>query len=127
MSSEPIPIAAITADELTRNFYRAHSSVQRVMDAIAGGRFDTDEKGAFRPLVAGVLDSRDLYFHLADLDPYIEAHRTMAGGFAQSSDWVRKAIRNVAGMGNHSSDRTIQEYADSSWNIKPAPDVPVES
>ncbi len=106
-----------------RNFYRAHSSVRRVMDAIAGGRFDTDEKGAFRPLVAGVLDARDPYFHLADLDPYIKAHRRTAEDFSQPSDWIRKAILNVAGMGNYSSDRTIREYADDIWNIKPAPEL----
>ncbi|MDM7996335.1 MAG: glycogen/starch/alpha-glucan phosphorylase, partial [Acidobacteriota bacterium] len=126
LSPEQAARMAADWDYHPRNFYRAHSSVQRVMDAIAGGRFDTDEKGAFRPLVASVLDSRDPYFHLADLDPYIEAHRTIARDFAQSSDWIRKAIRNVAGMGNYSSDRTIQEYADDIWRIRPVPAASAE-
>jgi glycogen phosphorylase len=104
-----------------RNFYRHHSSIQRVMDAIAEGRFDTDARGAFRPLVTSVLDSRDPYFHLADLDSYIAAHIRASEDFSRSSDWTRKAILNVAGMGKFSSDRTIREYAGDIWNILPAP------
>jgi glycogen phosphorylase len=104
-----------------RNFYRHHSSIQRVMDAIIDGRFDTDAHGAFQPLVSSVLDSKDPYFHLADLDPYIAAHKKASEDFSQSSGWTRKAILNVAGMGKFSSDRTIREYANKIWNILPSP------
>jgi glycogen phosphorylase len=104
-----------------RNFYRRHSSIQRVMDAIVAGQFDTDARGAFRPLVASVLDSRDPYFYLADLDPYITVHARACEDFAKPADWTRKAISNVAGMGTFSSDRTIREYAEKIWNILPAP------
>jgi glycogen phosphorylase len=104
-----------------RNFYRIHSSVQRVMDAIAGGQFDTDAPGAFQPLVASVLDSRDTYFHLADLDPYISVHTRTSEDFVRSSEWTRKAILNIAGMGKFSSDRTIREYANKIWDIHPSP------
>ena len=34
-------------------------------------------------------------------------------------DWNRKAIINIASSGKFSSDRTIQQYADEIWNIKP--------
>ena len=29
--------------------------------------------------------------------------------------WHRMALRNIAGMGRFSSDRTIREYADEIW------------
>ena len=35
------------------------------------------------------------------------------------SEWARRAILNVAGMGKFSSDRTILEYADDVWHVKP--------
>jgi len=42
----------------------------------------------------------DPYFHLADLDPYMEAHRRIAEDFVQPSSWTRKAVLNVAGWAN---------------------------
>ena len=33
------------------------------------------------------------------------------------SEWQRKAILNIAGMGSFSSDRTIREYAIDTWNM----------
>jgi starch phosphorylase len=104
-----------------RNFYRRQPSVQRVMDAISGGRFDGNDPGAFRPLIASVLDSRDPYFHLAELDPYISIHAHAAEDYARPERWTGKAILNVAGMGMFSSDRAIREYAVKIWNILPAP------
>jgi starch phosphorylase len=104
-----------------RNFYRSSSSIQRVMDAVAEGQFDTDARGAFRPLIASILDARDPYFCLADFDSYISVHDAACADFAEASDWTRKAIMNVAGMGQFSSDRTIREYAEKIWNIFPSP------
>jgi starch phosphorylase len=34
-------------------------------------------------------------------------------------EWARKAMLNVAGSGQFSSDRTIAEYAAEIWNIQP--------
>jgi glycogen phosphorylase len=103
-----------------RDFYRRFTSVQRVMDAIAGGRFDGDSRGLMQPLVASVLNGRDPYFHLADLDSYIAAQLRAAEDFSRSAEWTRKAIFNVAGVGKFSSDRTVREYADKIWNLFPA-------
>ena len=33
--------------------------------------------------------------------------------------WAKKSILNVARMGKFSSDRTIQQYADEIWGVKP--------
>jgi starch phosphorylase len=43
------------------------------------------------------------------------------GLYANPDEWARKAILNVAGAGNFSSDRTIAEYAGEIWNAKPCP------
>jgi starch phosphorylase len=39
--------------------------------------------------------------------------------FARPEDWTRKAVINALSMGPFSSDRSIREYADSIWGIKP--------
>ena len=35
------------------------------------------------------------------------------------AEWNRKAVINIASSGKFSSDRTIKEYADDIWHIKP--------
>ena len=45
----------------------------------------------------------------------------MSALYGHPDEWARKAILNVAGSGKFSSDRTIAEYADEIWNVKPCP------
>jgi starch phosphorylase len=59
--------------------------------------------------------------HLADLKSYLEADRGLVELYANPEQWARKAILNVAGSGNFSSDRTIAQYAREIWNAKPCP------
>jgi len=39
--------------------------------------------------------------------------------YRRPNEWARQAILNVAGMGAFSADRTIREYADDIWKVKP--------
>jgi starch phosphorylase len=59
--------------------------------------------------------------HLADLGSYLEADRRLVELYAKPEEWTRKAILNVAASGKFSSDRTIAEYAEGIWNVKPCP------
>jgi glycogen phosphorylase len=63
----------------------------------------------------------DHYRHLADLTSYARAHADLDACYADRESWSRKAIINVASSGKFSSDRTIKEYADDIWNLKPSP------
>ena len=63
----------------------------------------------------------DYYMHLADLKSYLEADRRLVDLYANSEDWMHKAILNVAGCGKFSSDRTIAQYSAEIWNAKPCP------
>lgn len=39
--------------------------------------------------------------------------------FKDREEWVFKSITSVARMGFFSTDRVINEYADSIWNVEP--------
>jgi starch phosphorylase len=98
--------------------YNANPLLKRVMDALRDGRFSRAEPEAFHPLVEGILQHGDYYFHLADLPLYIAAQERAAQDFLKPEEWARKAILNIARMGKFSSDRTIKEYARDIWKIQ---------
>jgi len=102
-----------------RSFYEGNDRVRRILDAFAGDRFSPGEPGRHRWVFDSLVDSWDPYFHLADLDAYLDAQERAAALFASPQQWAEKAILNVARMGKFSSDRTIREYASEIWNIHP--------
>ena len=59
--------------------------------------------------------------HLAGLRSYLEADEQLCALYANRNEWARGTILNVAGSGKFSSDRTIAEYAEQIWNVKPCP------
>ena len=61
----------------------------------------------------------DHFMLLADYADYVACQARVDTLFQQPDEWARRAILNVAGMGNFSSDRTVREYAREVWNISP--------
>jgi starch phosphorylase len=91
------------------------------LDLIFSDYFSRNEPGAFAPLRDTLLTHGDYYMHLADLKSYLEADQRLRELYADSDEWARKAILNVASSGRFSSDRTVAEYATDIWNTKPCP------
>jgi starch phosphorylase len=56
---------------------------------------------------------------MADYEAYIAKQFEVASTFLDSEKWLTMAIYNVARMGKFSTDRTIKEYAEDIWHIKP--------
>jgi starch phosphorylase len=98
-------------------------AVQRVVDTFQSSRFCPQEPGLFRWIYQALVEQGDHYFHIADLPSYLEAQERAGAEFQASSDWTRKAILNTARTGKFSSDRTILEYAQEIWDIKPVGEV----
>jgi starch phosphorylase len=76
--------------------YRTSPTVRRVLDAFRDGRFCPDARGrhdwVYRKLLAG----GEQYFHVADLESYLEAHEAAGRLYRERPAWAAKAIRNVA-------------------------------
>jgi len=101
-----------------RDYYEHRPRIKRVVDTFASDVFCKDEPGLFRWIFENFLDHGDRYFHLADLESYIEAQERAGRDFLDKESWVRRAILNVARIGRFSSDRTIAEYAEEIWEVK---------
>lgn len=99
-----------------RLHYEESRVLRRVIDAIAQGDFSPGEPGRYRALVDALLQ-RDSYLLLADFHSYLEAQAAVDEAFRDRAGWDAKAIRNIAGMGWFSSDRTICEYARTIWQL----------
>ena len=102
-----------------RTYYQRNPNIRRLMDTFVSGLFCPDEPGRFRWIYEAVLDRGDPYFHLADLESYIETQERVAQAFKDPTVWACKAILNVARTCKFSSDRAIAEYAREIWNIQP--------
>ena len=101
--------------------YEHEPQTRQALDLIFSDYFSRYESGVFEPLRDMLLTQGDYYMHLADLNSYLTADAQLNTLYADSDDWARKAILNVAGSGKFSSDRTIAEYATEIWNVKPCP------
>jgi len=101
-------------------YYEGNPRLARAIDMIRDNYFCMREPGIFRPVYESLLHHGDRFFILADYESYVETQREAARLFAEDKDeWNRRAILTVSRMGRFSSDRTIAEYADKIWNVKP--------
>ena len=64
----------------------------------------------------------DPYMCLADFEPYRAAHERAITDYRDKRKWNRMSLLNIAASGYFSADRSIGEYADRIWNIKPLSD-----
>jgi glycogen phosphorylase len=119
----------LTADQVigsggwynSRWHYEHDPETRQALDLIFSDYFSCYEPGVFEPLRDMLLTHGDHYMHLADLSSYLTADGQLTALYADSDQWARKAILNVAGSGKFSSDRTIAEYAAEIWHVQPCP------
>lgn len=99
------------------NYYDNNPSLKAVLDAIGGGQFSPDEPNRYSALINSLVWGGDHYMLLADYASYVETQAKVDDLYGQPEQWCQRAIRNVAGMGVFSSDRTIAEYATEIWHV----------
>jgi starch phosphorylase len=97
-----------------RLYAEENQALQQVLDAIGGGVFSCGEPDRYRALVQPLLH-RDPYMLLADFADYVHAQEQVDALYRQPQAWAERALRNIAGMGAFSTDRTIAEYIEHVW------------
>jgi len=103
-----------------RDYYERNAELKAVLDLIHSGFFEPEHPEIFRPLVQSLLD-QDTYMLLADFQSYVDCQERVAKAYLDQDAWTRMAILNISSMGKFSSDRSIQEYAETIWKVRPVP------
>lgn len=101
-----------------REYYDQNAELRLAIDRIASGHFSSGDTDLFKPLVDSLLN-HDEYFLLADYQSYIECQDQAGLAFRDQENWTRMSILNVARMSKFSSDRSINDYANEMWHIRP--------
>jgi starch phosphorylase len=99
-------------------YYNSNANLKAVVDLINNGFFSHGDTALFRPLMDSLL-GQDPYLVFADFQAYVDCQNQVGEAYKDQENWARMAILNVARMGKFSSDRTIREYAEDIWDIKP--------
>ena len=100
------------------DLYNSDSRIRRVLDQLVNG-FLTPDTEEFRDIFNAVTHNGDEYFVLKDFDAYVRAQERANQTYKNREKWLEMSMINIARSGKFSSDRTIQEYADQIWNLKP--------
>jgi glycogen phosphorylase len=103
-----------------RLYIEENRVLKRVIDAIATGAFSPGEPQRYRALTDN-LQNRDNYMLMADFADYVATQSNVDSLFNNPAQWAARAIRNVAAMGQFSSDRTIREYIERVWSSATLP------
>jgi len=103
------PSALVDADE----------DLKRVMHLLQCGHFNAVEPHIFDGVIGSLLNPQDPWLTLADFRSYLDAQVLAAEVYSDRKRWLKMSINNSASSGHFSTDRTIGEYNDEIWNLKP--------
>ncbi len=101
------------------DYYWANDELRNAIDWLCSGYFCPEEPHAFDSIRYSLLDGGDPFMVLADFDAYCKAHDDIDAAYKNKKKWAKMAIHNTACVGKFSSDRTIREYAEQIWFLKP--------
>jgi starch phosphorylase len=127
---ENIFIFGLTADEVAQQYaagynpwthYDANAELKQTLDTLRDGFFSPEDRDRYKPVFDNLTYHGDHYLLLADYAAYIACQEKVGALYRDPESWSRKAILNVAGMGQFSSDRTIGQYAKTIWNVEARP------
>lgn len=97
-------------------------NLQMVLDALISDMFSEEDSNAFKPLYDSIVQHGDYYLVSDDFDSYLAALELVDKTFhTQRKEWIKRSIRSVANIGFFSSDRCIEEYASTIWNVEALP------
>ena len=99
-------------------FYSNNNRLGRIMAALNIG-FGGE---SFADITTYLLNGQgvaDPYMCLADFESYRLAHEACIKAYSDRAKWTRMALLNTAASGHFAADRSIREYADRFWHIKP--------
>ena len=128
VGEENIFIFGMTAEEVVARRAQGYSpsavvaqnaELKRAIETIDSGHFTPDNVFDSKAVTDRLLSDGEHFLVLADYEAYAAAQDQVDALFRTPDEWTRKAVINALSMGPFSSDRSIREYADNIWGIKP--------
>ena len=92
-------------------------SLQDILQMIVEGVFSPEDTDRYNGLVDATWN-HDPFLVASDFDSYCAAQAEVDKAFDDPDHWNRLALRNIAGSGFFSSDRTIKSYMTEIWNAE---------
>jgi starch phosphorylase len=121
-------IFGMTAEEVVAQRARGYSpaavvaenpELKRAIETIDSGLFTPGNIFDSKVVSERLMSDGEHFLVLADFEAYAAAQDRVDALYAQTEEWTRKSVINALSMGPFSSDRSIREYADNIWGIKP--------
>jgi starch phosphorylase len=128
VGAENVFIFGLTAEEVAarraagyqpRRELDANPDLKATLDLIESGFFSPGRPDDAKPVVDRLLSDGEPFLVLADFAAYALAQDQVDALYLREDEWSHKAIINCLNMGYFSSDRSIREYADRIWAVKP--------
>ncbi len=117
--SEPEVQTLQDAGDRPSSFYENDPKLRRAIDLIASGAFSGGDRSTFEPVVSNLLH-QDRFMVLADYASYVAVQGSVDAAYADSEQWTKSTILNVARTGFFSSDRSMVDYIDRIWHTPPS-------
>lgn len=105
-----------------RGIYDSNADLRRAINTLVDGTVptDNDQRELFHALLDGASwHKADHYYVLLDYASYFDTKLRANRDYADRMAFGRKCLMNVVSAAKFSSDRTIRQYADEIWHIKP--------
>jgi len=97
--------------------FDAPGGFYEIVNQIRGGEFGWAD--FFNPVMDAVSSENDYYLLANDFEDYLRAQKEVDIAYKDTARWNKMSILSVAGSGKFSSDRTIRQYAEEIWDVKP--------
>ena len=128
VGAENIFIFGLTAEEVVAQraagYYpyeiaANNPELKRAIDLIESGHFSPDNLASSKSIADLLLSDGEHFLVLADFETYARAQDEVDALYRNGEEWSRRAMLNSLSMGPFSSDRSIRDYADNIWHVKP--------
>ena len=128
VGDENIFIFGLHADEVEEmwakgynasQYYNRDPKLRKITESLVKGYNGESFADIANYLLTGTLVA-DPYMCMADFESYYITQKRVKDLYAEDKmRWAKISLNNIAGAGIFSADRSIKEYAENIWNLKP--------
>ncbi|EIW90609.1 glycogen/starch/alpha-glucan phosphorylase [Alishewanella agri BL06] len=128
VGADSIAIFGLTVDEVkalyesgynSYDYYHNNPELKAILDWLETDYFTPGKPGELAAIKRSLLQGGDPYLVLADFESYLAAQQKVDTWYRDKALWAEKAILNTASVGKFTSDRSIEDYVERVWQLKP--------